>query len=69
MLSEYHFQSDVSCFFGIEFLLKCGMLVDSLCQLNFVARQIIETTRLSASTKAVASNLLSIVALLAALLN
>ena len=41
-------------FFGIEFLLKCGMLVDSLCQLSFVARQIAEATRLSASTQAVA---------------
>ena len=41
-------------FFGIESLLKCGMLLASLCQFSFVARQIAEVTRLSASLQAVA---------------
>ena len=41
-------------FFGIESLLKCGMLLASLCQFSFVARQIAEATRLSASLQAVA---------------
>ena len=48
------FPNSLLLFLGIESFLKCGMLSDSFCQFSFVARQIAEATRVSASLQVVA---------------
>ena len=48
------FPNSLLLFLGIESFLKCGMLSDSFCQFSFVARQIAEATKVSASLQVVA---------------